>query len=137
MTEEAKAQTLFVLGGKSGQGKTTVMNAAAQKELGQTGRFKSQTSEIKEHIVNRKGVKYAFLDTIGLSDTREEYTNEKILKEIQTKMSLYPKETKIIFLLLQKLTAERYYLAQEIREYMTIFGGDFLKNSIIIATGTD
>ena len=52
-------------------------------------------------------------------------------------MSLYPKTTKMVFLLLQALSEKRWYLEEEIKEYMQIFGGDFLKNSIIIATCSD
>ena len=53
------------------------------------------------------------------------------------KIGLYPKDTKIVFVLTQALTDSRLNLAMETEKYAKIFGDSFLKSSLILATKVD
>ena len=78
------------------------------------------------------------VDTVGTYDNRDiGLTDEKILNDLQTKMGMYPKNTKIVFLLTQSLTADRINLAMETEKYTKIFGNSFLKSSLILGTKID
>ena len=87
-------------------GKTSLINAAAQSKVGKVGVIDAVTAQHHEYDVVRNGKKYRFLDTVGLEDTKDsdeedakEFTNEEILKKIEQKMMFFPKQTKIVFLL--------------------------------------
>ena len=94
-------KTVIVMVGQSGMGKTTAINTFAQQELGKTGLYESQTQAMREYSCTKGSKEYYFLDTIGLHDNTnlEEFSDEQILRKLEIKLGHYPKETRIVFVL--------------------------------------
>lgn len=75
---------------------------------------------------------------MGLYDNSDKgLTDEKILTDLQHEIAMYPKESKILFVLVQSLSERRFNLAMETEKYLQVFGNSFLKSALIIGSCYD
>lgn len=133
-----QSQSVIVLVGQSGQGKTFFMNKMARKEIGKTRKYRGQNSDIDEYEFERNGEKFFVIDTVGLYNNRDlGLTDEFILGMLERQLGLYPKTYQIRFILVQALGEQRYNLAMEAEKYISIFGDEFLQSSLILGNQLD
>ena len=77
----------------------------AGKKLVKTGEYNSYSTEVSEHLVQKNDKNYYFLDVPGTLDNSglEELSDENILDSISKRLEQFEQNSKIKFILFQRL----------------------------------